>query len=46
MEFVDLKNKIVNAYRIKKYAELAILSLFLDEDENDFRSMAAKLVLE
>ncbi len=46
MESTDLKNKIINAYRIEKYAELALLLLFLDENENDFRSLAAKLVLE
>lgn len=42
----ELKNKILNAYQIEKYAELALLLLFLQEEQNDFRPLAARLVLE
>lgn len=42
----ELKNKILNAYQIEKYAELALLLLFLEEEQGDFRPLAAKLVLE
>lgn len=42
----ELKNKILNAYQIEKYAELALLLLFLEEEQNEFRPLAAKLVLE
>ncbi|MGC9176553.1 MAG: hypothetical protein ACP5F1_05695 [Thermoplasmata archaeon] len=46
MDEQELKNKILNAYRIEKYAELVLLLLFLEEDKGPFRLIAAKLVLE
>ncbi|MGC8663043.1 MAG: hypothetical protein ACP5SF_00615 [Thermoplasmata archaeon] len=46
MDDNELKNKILNAYKVEKYAELSLLLLFLEDEKYDFRPIAAKLVLE
>lgn len=46
MTIDELKEKVVNAYKIEKYAELSLLLLFLDNENYDLAVLAAKLVLE
>ncbi|MGC9204640.1 MAG: hypothetical protein ACP5GE_06760 [Thermoplasmata archaeon] len=43
----NLEKKIINAYFVEKYAEIALLMLFLKEEKRrELRNLAAKLVLE
>ena len=42
----NLAERILNAYKIEKYAEISLLALFLKEEKKCLKNISAKLILE